>query len=115
MPKTVDDYIAGFPPVVGAMLEQIRRTILAAAPGATEGMKYGMPVFLIEGTYIVYLAGWKKHIALYPIPAGTAAFQRAVAPWRDEKSTLRFPLDTPIPHGLIERVVRARLRELAAT
>jgi uncharacterized protein YdhG (YjbR/CyaY superfamily) len=73
-----------------------------------------MPVFQRDGTYVVYLGGWKKHIALYPIPKGSAAFEKAVAPYRDEKATLRFPLDRPIPHALVARVVRARLKELAA-
>jgi uncharacterized protein YdhG (YjbR/CyaY superfamily) len=115
MPASVDDYIAGFPPATAALLEAIRRTIHEAAPGASEGLKYGMPTFFMDGAYIVYLAGWKKHIALYPIPSGSPAFEKAVAPWRDEKSTLRFPLDRPVPHALIKRVVRARLKELAPT
>ena len=112
MPATVDSYLTRFPPGVRDMLEQCRRTILAAAPNATQAIKYGVAGFFVDGAYIVYLAGWKSHIALYPIPKGNDIFEAAVAPYRDEKSTLRFPLDRPIPYPLIDRLVRARLQEL---
>ena len=111
---TVDDYFAKFPPIERQLLEQCRATILAAAPDAEQIVKYGLAAFMQGSTYIVYLAGWKSHIAVYPIPSGSEAFLKAVEPWRDEKSTLRFPLDRPIPFQVIDRLVRARLQELKA-
>jgi uncharacterized protein YdhG (YjbR/CyaY superfamily) len=111
---TVDDYFAKFPALERKLLEQCRATILAVAPDAEQMVKYGLAAFMQGGTYIVYLAGWKTHIAVYPIPDGSEAFLKAIEPWRDEKSTLRFPLDRPIPYQVIDRLVRARLQELQA-
>ncbi len=42
-PKSVDEYIASFPPEVWAILERIRLTIRKAAPAAEEIISYNMP------------------------------------------------------------------------
>jgi uncharacterized protein YdhG (YjbR/CyaY superfamily) len=112
MPTAVDRYIASFPPHVEAQLEAMRAFVHENAPGCTEGIKYGMAGFLLDGVYVVYIAGWKKHIGLYPIPKGTPALQKALAPYRDAKATLRFPIDKPVPLPLVARLVRARVKEL---
>jgi uncharacterized protein YdhG (YjbR/CyaY superfamily) len=53
---------------VQTVLQAVRDTIRAAAPGATESISYQIPTFSIGGRPVVYLAGWKKHLSLYPIP-----------------------------------------------
>ena len=52
---SVDDYIATFPPDVQTVLEKVRDTIHAAAPGATESISYQIPTFSIGGRPVVYL------------------------------------------------------------
>jgi uncharacterized protein YdhG (YjbR/CyaY superfamily) len=108
-PANVDDYIASFPPDVQAVLQAVRTTMHEAAPDAGERISYGIPTLTIDGSYLVYFAGWKRHISVYPIPAGDKALERDLAPYRAAKGTLRFPLGEPIPHPLIERVVKALL------
>jgi len=63
-PRTVDEYIAGFPPDVQEILEKIRKTIRAAAPDAQETIKYQIPTFTLKGNLISF-AAYKKHIGLY--------------------------------------------------
>ena len=46
-PKTIDEYIAGFPNDVQEILEKIRRTIREAAPDAEETIKYRMPTLTL--------------------------------------------------------------------
>ena len=108
--STVDDYIASYPPDVGVTLEKIRRTILAAAPGTEETISYGIPTITLDGRYLIYFAGWKRHISVYPIPEGDAALWRDLAPYKHGRGTLRFPLNKPIPYELIQRVVVAAMR-----
>jgi uncharacterized protein YdhG (YjbR/CyaY superfamily) len=110
MPTTVDEYIATFPDEVRARLTEIRRHIHAAVPAVTESLRYGMAAFTVDGQLLVHLAGWKRHIALYPLPAGDEEFETAVAPYRDARSTARFPLNQPVPYELIDQIVR-RLAE----
>ena len=62
--ESVEDYISTFPSDVQTVLQAMRTTINAAAPGAQESISYQMPTFSTGGRPIVYLAGWKKHIGV---------------------------------------------------
>ena len=110
-PKTIDEYMAPFPPAVRAILEKIRRTVRAAVPEATEGISYRMPVFRLGGV-LIYYAAFQHHIGVYPPVAGDAALERALAPYAGEKGNLRFPYDQPMRYDLIERIVRLRAKQL---
>jgi uncharacterized protein YdhG (YjbR/CyaY superfamily) len=114
-PASIDAYIAKSPPATQQVLKKLRALIRAAAPKATERISYGVPTFELNGRYLVYLAGWQKHISLYPVTAGLAkAFKKEIAPHRSGKGTLQFPLDKPMPTNLIRRIVKFRVQELAA-
>lgn len=103
---SVDEYIAGFPEHTQKQLKQIRALIRAAAPEAREKISYKIAGYELNGRNLVYFAGWKKHISLYPIPAGDEAFKKEISKYVDGKGTLKFPLDEPIPVKLIEKVVK---------
>ena len=106
--KPINEYIAKFPPQTQKVLKKLRALVRATAPGVTEKISYGIPTFDLSGHYLVYLAGWKKHIALYPVTAGVAAaFKKEIEPYWTGKGTLQFPLDKPIPADLIRRIVNS--------
>ena len=109
--RTIDQYIAAFPPEVQALLEQLRMTIREAAPDAQERISYGMPTFTLNGRYLIYFAAYKKHIGLYPAPIGVAEFHEAMSLYGAGKGTMKFPLDQPLPLELIRKVVQFRLKE----
>lgn len=109
-PATIDEYIAGFPPAVQAILERIREIVRAAAPGAQEAMSYQIPTFKLNGN-LVHFAAFQHHIGFYPPVKGDAALEKAVAPYAGEKGNLRFPLDRPVPYELIERIVKLRVTQ----
>lgn len=104
IPATIDEYIAGFPKDVQEILQKIRMTIRKAAPEAQETIKYKMPTFTLKGN-LIHFAVNKKHIGLYPVPSGDEEFNRELAAYTAEKSTVRFPLDKPIPYDLISKIV----------
>jgi uncharacterized protein YdhG (YjbR/CyaY superfamily) len=103
--ETVDEYIASFPEDVQVLLRQVRKAIQKVLPKAEEKIKYGMPAVMISGRHAVYFAAWKRHIGLYPVYRSDAPIEAELAPYRDAKDTLQFPLNQPIPSELIERVV----------
>ncbi len=109
-PETIDEYIAGFPPDVQAILRKIRATIRKAAPGAEEAIKYRMPTFVLHGN-LIHFAAFKKHIGLYPTPTGVEQFQRELAQYPTARGSVQFLLDRPIPYGLISRIVKYRVKE----
>jgi uncharacterized protein YdhG (YjbR/CyaY superfamily) len=109
-PQTIDDYIAGFPPDVQAILQKIRQTISIAAPGAEEKISYQMPTFTLKGN-LVHFAAFKQHIGFYPVPTGIEAFKKELARYEQGKGSVQFPLDQPIPYGLIRKIVKFRVKE----
>lgn len=109
-PQTIDEYIAGFPPDVQAILQKVRATIRKAAPDAEETIKYRMPTFMLNGN-LVYFAGFKNHIGFYPVPSGIEAFKKELSVYKQGKGSIQFPLDKPIPYGLITKIVKYRVKE----
>lgn len=109
-PKTVTEYIAGFPPEVRKKLREVRQTIRKAAPKANETIKYQMPTYVLEGN-LVYFAGYKNHIAIYPVPNARAELGKELRPYLAHKSTLQFPLNKPVPLALIRKVVRELVKQ----
>ena len=111
--RNVDEYIATFPPDVQRTLEEVRAAIRAAVPGTEERISYGIPTFSLDGRYVVYFSGWKRHVSVYPIPdtAGDPAFERELKRHMAGKGTLKFPLDEPMPVELIQRVARRLLEQ----
>jgi uncharacterized protein YdhG (YjbR/CyaY superfamily) len=110
----VDRYIAGFPPDAALVLERLRETVHKAAPGATEGVKYDMPVFRLGDRYIFYMGGWKKHVGLYPIYPQAAGLEAGIAPLRSGKDTVKLVYSRPIPYPLVARLVKAIVKTLRA-
>ena len=110
--KTIDEYIAAFPKEVQDVLEKIRSAIRESAPKAEEAISYGIPAFRLNGSRgSVYFAGWKNHIGFYPTPSGIEAFKTELAPFKQEKGSVQFPLDKPIPYDLVKKIVRYKVTE----
>jgi uncharacterized protein YdhG (YjbR/CyaY superfamily) len=109
-PKSIDEYVASFSPDVQAILEKIRSTISSAAPDAQETISYQIPAFTLNGG-LVYFAAFKKHIGFYPPVRGDARLEKAVSIYAGAKGNLRFPLDQPIPYGLIGRIVKLKVKQ----
>jgi uncharacterized protein YdhG (YjbR/CyaY superfamily) len=108
-PRTIDEYIAGYPREVQAILRKIRVTIRKAAPGAQESISYQIPTFESNGTLISF-AAFSQHIGLYPAPTGSESFNRRLSAYRSSKSTVKFPLDKPVPYSLITQIVKLRVK-----
>jgi len=108
---SIDEYIASFPEDVQKIMEQLRSTIKAAAPEAGEKISYNMPTFTLKGTYLVYFAGWKNHIAFYGAPRGKAEFKEDLSTYESGAGTLQFPYNKPMPLDLITKIVKFRVAE----
>ena len=109
-PTTIDEYIATFPPNVQAILKRIRSTVKKAAPQAEEKISYRMPAFALGGI-LIYFAAFKNHIGVFPPVRGDEKLDKALTRYRGEKGNLKFPLDEPIPYGLISRLVSFRVKQ----
>jgi uncharacterized protein YdhG (YjbR/CyaY superfamily) len=108
--KTIDEYIANCPEEVQKKLKDMRATIQAAAPEATERISYRMPTFYLEGN-LVHFAALKNHIGFYPTPSGVQAFTKETSKYASTKGAIQFPLDKPLPLKLVSKIVKFRVKE----
>lgn len=112
--KSVDEYIAAQPEPAAGCLREVRKAIRKALPKAEETLSYKMPAYRVNGEFVLYFAGWKKHYSLYPASAILVdAFQTELTPYEISKGTIRFPLSEPVPVRLIADIARFRVKELA--
>ena len=113
---TVEEYLATLPDDRRAAIEELRRTIRAAAPQATETIAYEMPAFRSHGgQFLVSYAAFKNHYSLFPASGAVIeALGEAIEPYLAGKGTIRFPASRPIPVALVTEVVKVRLKEVSA-
>ncbi len=110
--KSVDEYIATFPEQTQRVLLQLRGIIRKALPRAEEVISYNMPAYRLGDRPVVWFAGWKSYYSIYPLTGRLfEALKDDLAPFKINKSTLRFPLSEPVPVKLIERIARFRAKE----
>jgi uncharacterized protein YdhG (YjbR/CyaY superfamily) len=108
--KDIDEYISGQSGEIKPILEKLRQTIRKAAPQSEEVISYQMPAFKFHGM-LVYFAAWKNHIGFYPVSSGIKAFKKELSAFEVSKGTIKFPIDQPIPFGLISKIVKFRVKE----
>ena len=112
-PTSVADYLAALPAERRAVVEELRRTINAAAPDATETIAYGMPALRSDGgQFLVSYAAYKKHYSLFPASGEVVeALGAELTPYLAGKGTIQFPADRPIPAAIVTRIVKVRVTE----
>lgn len=106
----VERYYAAAPKDKRAALLKLRRTIKAAAPKATEAMRYGMVGFMYRGHPLAHIAYWKSHFAIYGDFDAQAKELKAYD--QSGRGTYRFPIDEPLPYALVTRMIKSKVAEL---
>ena len=109
--SSVSEYLAAQPPRQRALLRQIRAAVKKAGK-LDERMSYRIPTFYVGDKYVLYMAGFKDHVSIYPVTSGMIVkYGKRIAPYRSGRGTLRFPLDKKLPLGLITSLAKVRVKE----
>jgi uncharacterized protein YdhG (YjbR/CyaY superfamily) len=108
---TVSEYIKSFPKSTQVILNQLRTVIKETAPQAEELIGYGMPAYKLNKKPLVYFAGYANHIGFYATPNGHAKFAKELSIYKQGKGSVQFPIDEPMPLGLIKKIVAFRVKE----
>jgi uncharacterized protein YdhG (YjbR/CyaY superfamily) len=109
-PKDITEYIAAAPKEAQKKLWEMHACIRKAAPGATEGLKWGMPAFSYQRILVTF-AAHKTHIGFYPTPSAVSAFAKDLSKFTTAKGSIQFPLEKPLPLPLIRKITAFRVRE----
>lgn len=107
----VSDYIKNAPENTREIMLCVRPLILELAPGAVEGLAYGMPAYKTHGRPLVYFAAFKGHLGLYATPSGHSRFSEKLSEYKQGKGSVQFPWDQPIPYDLIREIIQYRVSE----
>jgi uncharacterized protein YdhG (YjbR/CyaY superfamily) len=109
-PKGITDYIHAAPENAQQKLSEMRACIRAAAPGAKESLKWGMPAFSYQRILVAF-AAYKNHIGFYPTPSAVKAFTNDLLKFTTADASIQFPLDKPLPLSLVHKITAFRVRE----
>lgn len=108
----VDLYLSTLDERKRATLEQLRQTIVKVIPDAEQGMSYGVPAFRLRGKVIAGFAAFKNHLSYLPHSGSVFPELRGeLTSFRTSKGALRFPVDTPLPATLVERLIAVRIAQ----
>ena len=109
-PESITEYINAAPKEARKKLREMRECIRAAAPGAKESLKWGMPAFSYQRILVTF-AAFKHHIGFYPTPSAATAFAKDLSKFVTADASIQFPLDKPLPLPLIRKITAFRVRE----
>ena len=104
---SVEAYLDSIPPQSRPALDELRRVVHETVPGAEEAIGYQILAIRRDGHALLYLAGWREHVSMYPVPAGDPELERDVAPYVAGKDTVKLPLSQPLPLDLVRRIAGA--------
>ncbi len=109
---TVDQYLSKLPVAQRAALQKLRKSLHAEAPGAVEGISYGLPTLKFNGKVLIYFGAATHHCAVYAVPKLPAS---AIKDYDTSgKGTIRFSPDQPLTPALIKLIVAARIATIEA-
>jgi uncharacterized protein YdhG (YjbR/CyaY superfamily) len=114
-PQTHGEYLAALSDEKRVALEDLRKTIKAAAPRAEECISYQLPAFRLDGKMLVAFGATANHCAFYPMSSSTVQTHKdELKDYDTSKGTIRFQADKPLPDTLVRKLVKARIAENAA-
>ena len=111
-PKSVDEYLAGVPEPAQSTLKHLRAVIRSVVPKeTTEVISYGIPTFRYKRGLVAF-AAFSKHCSFFPLGSSALEpFKEELKEFRVSKGTLHFPMDKPLPDGLVKKIVKARIAQ----
>ncbi len=111
--ESIDEYLGTLEATQREALQKLRTQIVSAAPTAEECFSYGIPAFR-QGKVVCGFAAMKNHCGFYVFDGDTvAAFADDLEGYDVSKGTIRFQPEDGLPDELVQKIVKARLAEIA--
>ena len=110
-PASVDEYIDRLATGEKKYLSQLRKVIKGAAPEAEEILTYSTPGYKLNGMLVGFAAA-KTHCGFYVMSEQVIKdHTEDLKGYDTAKTSVRFPIDKPVPAELVKKLVKARVKE----
>ena len=115
-PQAVEAYLATLPSAERDALERLRSLIKKTIPQVEERISYGTAVMFSLGLDLVGFVSQRKHLSFL---TASPKLAKMMAPeitktHKVSGATIHFSPDNPLPAGLVQKILKARVRENAA-
>lgn len=112
----VSAHLKKFGPAQRKILTELRNNISSRLPHAEQGIKYGIPTFLIEGVPVIGFDGFKNHNSIFPYSGSfNARLKNELAKYEQTKGSIHFESGISIPKPLVNKILRERISQINAT
>jgi len=112
-PSTIDEYLEVLPKDEKNELQKIRNIILSTVPNIKERISYKICVFSINKD-LVGFASQKNHLSFYIMsPQLVSIMKKDLFGLKLSGATIHFTPQEPIPKQLIQKILKARLKEIS--
>jgi uncharacterized protein YdhG (YjbR/CyaY superfamily) len=110
--EEIDSYLAALEEPKQSTLRELRHTILNIIPDAEQCISYQLPAFRIEGKVVAGFAAFKNHLSYLPHSGSVLSeLHDELADYETTKGALHFPVDSPLPRTLVEKLVAVRISQ----
>lgn len=115
-PQAVNAYLATLPEAEREALGRLRTLIKKIVPQVDERISYGTAVMFSRGLDLVGFVSQPKHLSFFTASPKLALAMKSEITKTHKVSgaTIHFSPDNPLPKQLVEKILRARVRETAA-
>jgi uncharacterized protein YdhG (YjbR/CyaY superfamily) len=108
---SVDEYLSRLDEPERTALAKLRAQIKQAAPKATEVISYQIPTYRLNGP-LVHFAAQTGHLSFTVVSLEVInAFRKELQEFDVSGRTIRFSAKNPLPATLVQRIVKARVKE----
>jgi len=112
--ESIDEALAGLPQTEQQALQRVIDIARRVAPDAIDGVSYGVPALKVAGKPLIGVRSSAHHLSVIPFsPAAIDVVRPELEGFSVSKGTIRFTAESPLPEAIIERLVAARLTEIA--
>ena len=112
--KKVEAYLGGLPPERREALEKLREVVRAAAPEASETMRYNMPTYELGGEVVCAFASQKHYMSLYMDTEIVAQHKGELEHLNVGKSCIRFRKLEKLPLDAVKVMLKETIVKQAS-
>ena len=110
--KDIDSYIKRYSSTEQKLLQELRELIRATTKGE-ECISYSMPAFRYQGKIVACFRMYANHLGFYPYSGSILKeFLPQLKKYKTSTGAVQLPKDKKLPKTLLQKILRARMKEI---